>query len=211
MGRALIRRDRATNKLPIYAIQDGDPNRSMVIATSRAKAYVHAMFSGTASLAIAGASYPNHRGAERRAEIAQCRPGDPLTFRRLRGPADGKRSVGVYSERGVQVGYVSPDDLAKMPGLVSVGRAVFQSADTWGCVIRASADGSTPALPQPKPSPQIIYPPRPPVDEYCDIFPAGKQGRRTRAADLRHSDKMANRLISNTATKGEPVGKRHDK
>ncbi|MGW8202961.1 hypothetical protein ACWGM0_10490 [Sphingomonas bisphenolicum] len=183
----------------------------MVIATSRANAYVPVMFSGTTSLAIVGAAYPNRRGAERRAEIALCRPGDPMTFRRLRGPAGGLRSVGVYSERGVQVGYVGPDDLAQMPGLVSLGRAVFQSADTWGCVIRATADGSTPTLPQPKPRPQIIYPPRPPVDEYCDIFPAGKQGRRTPAADPRHSDKTANRLILNMATKGEPVGIRHDK
>ncbi|RYM07977.1 hypothetical protein EWH12_17740 [Sphingobium cupriresistens] len=181
------------------------------IATSRAKAYVPVMFSGSTLLAIEGADYPNHRGAERRAEIAQCRPGDPLTFRRLRGPAGGKRSVGVYSERGVQLGYVGPDDLAQMPGLASIGRAIFQSADTWGCVIAATADGSAPVLRAPRAQPKLVVPPRPPRDEYCDIFPAAKQGRRTRAADPRHSDKIGNQLISNKATKGEPVGIRHDK
>lgn len=130
------------------------------------------MFSGSTLLAIAGADYPNHRGAERRAEIALCQPGDPLTFRRLRGAAGGKQSVGVYSERGVQLGYVGPDDLAQMPGLASIGRAIFQSADTWGCVIRATADGSTPVMPPPRATPKLIVPPRPPRDEYCGIFPA---------------------------------------
>ncbi|MEO7467810.1 MAG: hypothetical protein ABIV36_12405 [Sphingobium limneticum] len=153
--------------------------RSSAIATNRAKVYVRVMFSGSTLLAIEGADYPNHRGAERRAEIAMCRPGDPLTFRRLRGPVGGKRSVGVYSERGVQLGYVGPDDLAQMPGLASIGRAIFQSADTWGCVIRATADGSTPALPTPRPAPKLIVPPRPPRDEYCDIFPAHRETSRS--------------------------------
>ncbi|WP_088183551.1 hypothetical protein [Sphingobium sp. Z007] len=138
------------------------------------------MFHGSTFLAIGGADYPNHRGRERRAEIAQCRPGDPLTFRRLRGPAGGKRSVGVYSERGVQLGYVDPDDLAQMPGLASIGRAIFQSADTWGCVIRATADGSTPVMPPPRAQPKLIVPPRPPRDEYCDIFANRNQSKISR-------------------------------
>jgi len=134
------------------------------------------MFHGCASLAVIGADYPNCRGAERRTEIAQCRPAEPLTFRRLRGPTDGKRLIGIYSERGVQIGYVTPGDIAQMPGLASVGRAVFQNADKWGCVIRATADGSTPALPQPKPKPQIIHHPRPPRNEFRSIFPHTQGG-----------------------------------
>lgn len=144
--------------------------------------YVLVMFHGTTSLAIVGADYPNHRGAERRAEIARCRPGDPLTFRRLHGPAHGGRSVGVYSERDVQVGYVRPEDIKQLPGLVSIGRAIFQGADTWGCVIRATADGSSPALPAPRSRPKMIAPPREPIDDYCGIFPnAGKEARRRHA------------------------------
>ena len=144
--------------------------------------YVPVMFQGSTSMVVIGADYPNSRGTTRRAEIALCQPGDVLEFRRERGTIEGKRAVGVYSPRGVQIGYAHPGDADELAGMVAVARAVFQTADTWGAVIRVTLDGSTPTLPTPKPRPRYVRPPAEPADEYCDILPArprvGLDGRR---------------------------------
>ncbi|AOF97023.1 hypothetical protein [Sphingobium sp. RAC03] len=140
------------------------------------------MFQGSISLVVIGADYPNPRGAARRAEIALCQPGEVLEFRRERSTIEGKRAVGVYSPRGIQIGYAHPGDADELAGMVAVARAVFQTADTWGAVIRVTLDGSTPSLPVPKQRTRYVRPPAEPADEYCDIFPArpqaGRDGRR---------------------------------
>lgn len=130
-------------------------------------------------MVVIGADYPNHRGAARRAEIALCQPGDVLEFRRERSTIEGKRAVGVYSPRGVQIGYAHPGEADEIAGLIAVARAVFQTADTWGAVIRVTLDGSTPTLPAPIPRSRHVRPPAEPADEYCDIFPARAQVRRS--------------------------------
>lgn len=97
-------------------------------------------------------------------------------MRRERGTRGGKRVVGVYSARGAEIGYISPGDADRLAGLVFAARAIFQGADTFGAIARVTFDGSTPSLPQPKPKPQRITPPRPTADEYCDIFPIRAAG-----------------------------------
>ncbi|WP_257556381.1 HIRAN domain-containing protein [Sphingobium sp. CFD-2] len=133
------------------------------------------MLPSPASIAIVGADLPTGRAARRRAEIAACRPGERLEFRREPGMRAGKRIVGVYSPRGVQIGYVLPAQVDRVAGLVSIARAIFEREDSFGAVARATFDGSAPSLPQPAPS-RRIEPPREPVDEYCDIFPARAAG-----------------------------------
>jgi hypothetical protein len=127
------------------------------------------MFQGSTSTVIIGADFPQ-RGPARRAEIAACQPGEALELRRERTPIGGHAAVGVYSARGVQIGYIWPDSADQVAGQIAVARAIFYTAETWGAAAQITLDGSSPALPHPKPKPQINYPPRPPRDEYCGIF-----------------------------------------
>lgn len=141
-----------------------------VIAVPMAVAYVATMFYDPVSLAIIGAEFAA-RGAARRMEIAHCRPGEALTLRRERSIIGGHPAVGVYSEGGVQIGYVTPDAAGMVAGQLAVARAIFVNADTFGAVARITFDGSTPTLPQPKRKPERIIPAGYPADDYCDIFP----------------------------------------
>lgn len=130
------------------------------------------MFSQEASVPVLGADLPTPRAAERREEITRCHPGDILELRREAEKRRGSRIVGVYSPRGVQIGYIFPDRLGHAVRLTSMARAIFQNPDTFGAVARINFDGRAPTLPQPKPKPRRIMPPRPPADEFCDIFPS---------------------------------------
>ena len=133
------------------------------------------MFPYEASVPVLGADLSTARAARRREEIARCQPGDSLELRRETEKRRGSRVIGVYSPRGVQIGYVLPGQLDWSAGMLSTARVIFQGADTFGAVARVTFDGSTPTLPRPKPKPERREPPRPPADEYCDIFPAGRQ------------------------------------
>lgn len=124
---------------------------------------------GATSVIIVGADFPR-RGAARRAEIAACRPGEVLELRRERAAIGGRAAVGVYSARGVQIGYVWPESADQVAGQIAVARAIFHMPEKWGAVARITLDGSTPTLPQPKPRRQIVQHPAPARDEYCNIF-----------------------------------------
>lgn len=130
------------------------------------------MFQGSTSLAIEGARRATPRGAERQAEIAKCRPGEVLELRRERHNVRGARAVGVYSPRGVQIGYVSSPGADHIAGQVAVARAVFQRPDTFGAVISLTLDGTTPTLPKPPAKRPRREPPPQIADEFCEIFPA---------------------------------------
>ena len=103
------------------------------------------------SLAIVGADYPNKgKSPGRRFEIALCAPGDPLELRpEPENPAD-EHAIAVYSERGVQIGYVSSQRAPWIGSLIRRGHepvAVFQEQTTYGAVIRVAFDGEAPLLP----------------------------------------------------------------
>lgn len=102
------------------------------------------------SLAVVGADFPNKRGPARRFEIALCRPGDPVEMRpEPKNPAD-PRAIAVYSDRGVQIGYLTAERCGRIGAMIAEGRpiaAVFQRATTYGAIIRAAFDGEAPTLP----------------------------------------------------------------
>ncbi|WP_324695451.1 HIRAN domain-containing protein [Novosphingobium sp. RL4] len=100
-----------------------------------------------------GADYPNKGKAPgRRFELALCAPGDPLELRpEPENPAD-EHAIAVYSERGVQLGYISSQRAVRVAQLIRQGHtttAIFQEATRFGAFARVSFDGAVPALPQP--------------------------------------------------------------
>lgn len=102
------------------------------------------------SLAVVGADYPNRRGPGRRFEIRLCRPGDRVQLvPEPKNPADAN-AIAVFSERGVQIGYVTAERAPRIGQLIAAGhdvRAVFQSETRYGAVIRVAFDGVDPDLP----------------------------------------------------------------
>jgi len=101
------------------------------------------------SLAVVGADYPNRRGPGRRFEIEICRPGEPIHLvPEPKNPAD-PRAVAVFSERGVQLGYLTAERCGLIGKAIRDGRvvrAIFQKKAPYGAVIRV-AFGVDPVLP----------------------------------------------------------------
>lgn len=114
------------------------------------------MPSRSLSLAVVGVDYPNRRGPGRRFEIAICKPGDPVELRpEPNNPADS-RAVAVFSEREVQIGYLTAERCGWIGGMIANGhevKAIFQRAATYGAVIRVAIDGADLSLPDPILSP----------------------------------------------------------
>lgn len=108
------------------------------------------------SVPIVGADYPNKgKSPTRRFEIALCAPGDLLELRpEPENPAD-EHAIAVYSERGVQLGYISSQRAVRIAQLIRQGHtitAIFQEATRFGAVARVSFDGTVPDLPQTAPA-----------------------------------------------------------
>lgn len=132
------------------------------------------------SIAVVGADYANKRGPGRRFEIVLCAPGEPVELRpEPKNPADS-RAIGVYSARGVQIGYVQAEQAQWIGGHLAEIKAIFQRSDRFGAVIRVTFDGSDPVLPAEKPTPRPApppplpegydddWPPREPADDFGD-------------------------------------------
>ena len=118
------------------------------------------------SLAVVGADFPNKgKSPGRRFEIALCRPGDPVELRpEPKNPAD-PRAIAVYSERDVQIGYLTAERAPRIGQLIRAGTeiiVIFQEATRFGAVIRAAFDGEVPTRPSPS------LPPQPAPDFYPD-------------------------------------------
>jgi len=110
-------------------------------------------------LLIVGADFPNKgKSPGRRFEIALCAPGDPLELRpEPDNPAD-EHAIAVYSERGVQLGYISSQRAVRIAQLFRQGHtitAIFQEATRFGAVARVSLDGTVPDLPSPTPGAEV--------------------------------------------------------
>jgi hypothetical protein len=107
------------------------------------------------SLAVVGADYPNKCGPTRRFEIALCLGGEPVELvLEPRNPADS-HAVAVFSQRGVQLGYLTAERAPRIGSLIRHGRevrAVFQEPAAYGAVIRIALDGVRPTLPAAAPS-----------------------------------------------------------
>jgi hypothetical protein len=106
------------------------------------------------SLAVVGADHPNKRGPTRRFEIRLCKPGEPIELRPEPKNRADPRAVAVYSERGVQIGYLTAERAPMVGSWIAKKRkltAVFQERATFGAVIRVGLDGEMPTLPAPRP------------------------------------------------------------
>jgi len=103
------------------------------------------------SLAVVGADFANEDKARsnRRFEIALCKPGDMVHLvPEPKNKADSN-AVAVFSERGIQIGYVTAERCVRTGALIREGRelnSVFQQAAPYGCVIRVAFDGEAPVV-----------------------------------------------------------------
>ncbi|AYO80095.1 hypothetical protein [Sphingobium yanoikuyae] len=124
-------------------------------------------------LAIVGAEFRTECAPRRQAEIDRCAAGERVTLRPLKRLVEGVPAVSVYSQRGRQIGYVSPSHADWARNLLPSMRAIFHKSDSFGAVIRVTTDGTTPTLPQPTRRGEMMrrpheVPPEP-VDEFCGI------------------------------------------
>lgn len=109
------------------------------------------------SLAVVGIDHPNtDKGkTNRRYELLLCAPGDPIELRwEPKNPHD-ENAVGVFSERGVQVGYLKSERAAWFVRQLASGEtctAIFQEMASTIGVIRVRLGEGAPTLPPPRPA-----------------------------------------------------------
>lgn len=119
------------------------------------------------SLFVVGIQYPNPDKSDRRFEALLCRAGDPVELIPEPRNKYDPRAVAVFSERGVQLGYLSAEKCAWIGGRLAGGTqclAIFETLDTYVATIRVRFGGERPTLPALRP--------RPPVwDEYSQLPP----------------------------------------
>lgn len=124
------------------------------------------------SLAVVGLDYPNADKAKssRRFEVALCRPGDPVEMRREPGHKHDENAVAVFSERGMQLGYLPSARAAFVSRLLKEQEAVaiFQSPGGNVAYIRVRFGGGAPTLPPDQPPLQsdTEFMPDPPGPEW---------------------------------------------
>lgn len=118
------------------------------------------------SLAVVGLAFPNDDASRsnRRFEAALCAPGDPVTLVAEPHNPHDCFAIAVFSERGIQLGYVTAERAPWISSLLTSGcEAVFQSIDEHTAIIRARFGGGAPTLPQllrsPKDRPDIDFQP----------------------------------------------------
>ena len=102
------------------------------------------------TLAVVGIDFPNRDGGNRRFELLQCDPGDPVELRpEPRNPHD-PRAVAVLSGRGQQIGYLTAERAQWIGSRIRAGEAVtavFQGAAGRSGFIRVAFGGRLPTLP----------------------------------------------------------------
>lgn len=128
------------------------------------------------SLAVVGVRHANKDKSKsnRRFEIALCKPGDAVELRpEPKNPAD-PNSVAVFSDRGVQLGYLTAERCVRIGALIREGRevqAVFQCAAEHGAWIRVAFDGQEPVVdPNPLPPTAAKQPPEG-IDPEPEFYP----------------------------------------
>lgn len=108
------------------------------------------------SLAVVGLSHPNadKSKSDRRFEAMLCAPGDPIELRPEPRNRHDPRAVAVFSERGIQIGYLTAERCGRIGALLNEGRevrAVFQAQAGKAASIRVAFDGEEPVLPPERP------------------------------------------------------------
>ena len=102
------------------------------------------------TLAVVGIDFLNRDGGNRRFELLQCSPGDPVSLRpEPRNPHD-RFAVAVLSERGHQIGYLTAERAPWIGARLRGGEevlAVFQGLRGSAAYIRVAFGGRVPTLP----------------------------------------------------------------
>jgi hypothetical protein len=104
------------------------------------------------SLAVVGLEFPNtdETKSNRLFEARLCKPGDLVRLvPEPKNPVD-PRAVAVFSERGVQLGYLTAERCGWIGGKIASGEpvaAIFQDLQSKVAVIRARFGGEEPTLP----------------------------------------------------------------
>lgn len=103
------------------------------------------------SFSVVGADYPNKDGSSRHEELDLCQPGEAVELVHEPDNDVDPRAVAVFSERGVQIGYIRAERAQLV--LAELGRgpvtAIFQQRELTCAIIRAGFRGALPILPQP--------------------------------------------------------------
>ncbi|MDO7843483.1 HIRAN domain-containing protein [Sphingomonas immobilis] len=107
------------------------------------------------SLAVVGLDHANSdkSRSNRRFEVALCAPGDPVELRREPKNKADRNAVAVFSERGIQLGYLTAERAPWIGGKLAAGEevsAVFQERLAAVAVIRVRFGGAAPTLPPPR-------------------------------------------------------------
>ncbi|MDB5684102.1 MAG: hypothetical protein JWM75_1800 [Sphingomonas bacterium] len=123
------------------------------------------------SLAVVGLQHPNARGVARKFEAIVCVPGEPVHLVPETKNKHDPQAVAVFSDRGIQLGYLSAERCGWVGGMIGRGeevRAIFQSAGTTTAVIRVAIGGADPVLPPP---PIALAAPLSPRDQEPEWYP----------------------------------------
>jgi len=114
---------------------------------------------------IVGIDFPNadKTRSNRRMEILLCAPGDRVTLRREPKNPHDSNAVGVWSERDIQLGYISAERAPMIGRRLQAEEtsALFQAMHQGSAYIRIRFGGGDPSLPPPIADPG---PPPPPPD-----------------------------------------------
>lgn len=103
------------------------------------------------SLAVVGVDYPNRDGTNRRFELMQLEPGDPVELRPEPRNRHDPHAVAVFSARGLQLGYLSAERAPWIGRRLRHGEevaAVFQGLAGAVAHVRVRFGGGAPTLPR---------------------------------------------------------------
>lgn len=101
------------------------------------------------TLAVVGAPFLNKDGSNRRFELRQCMPGEPVELRPEPKNKHDDRAVAVFSARGIQIGYLTAERCGRIGALIRQGRevqAIFQAETDFGAWLRVAFDGEEPVV-----------------------------------------------------------------
>lgn len=104
------------------------------------------------TLAVVGLDHPNtdRTRSNRRYEALLCAPGDPVTLRPDPANPVDPQAVAVWSERGIQIGYLTAERAPMIGARLRAGQeaaAIFQGMSARAAFIRVRLGGGAPTLP----------------------------------------------------------------
>lgn len=108
------------------------------------------------TLPVVGAPYANKDKSNRQFEIMLCDPGDPLELVPEPKNRYDEHAIAVFSERGVQIGYITSERAPQLGALLRAGHtlvAIFQGPTPWGAFARVGIDRAPSLPPQRKAAP----------------------------------------------------------